>query len=266
MLAKNLVFALAAVLSPLAMPAPARAFPTASQAEFLPVEKAAVKADYYYRGYYGYDRPRYESIEDTPLGILTLPGKILGTAFGAIAEGLSGDPYANPNFADPFYAPYAEDWDSYYGGGDQRYWESGRYWNSDRSYNYSRSYDYSGSHGYGASHGWRYYGRPYGYGETYYKNRHYDAPYYREAYYGDPYYGEPYRPRHSYREPYYDSAYGWTSYRDSFRGRVAYSDYGGTYSGGGIGACEREFRSFDPGTGTYINSYGERVFCPYLRP
>lgn len=29
--------------------------------------------------------------------------------------------------------------------------------------------------------------------------------------------------------------------------------------------CEREFRSFDRRTGTYINRYGDERICPYLR-
>lgn len=30
-------------------------------------------------------------------------------------------------------------------------------------------------------------------------------------------------------------------------------------------ACERDYRSFDRRTGTYINRYGEERICPYLR-
>jgi hypothetical protein len=29
--------------------------------------------------------------------------------------------------------------------------------------------------------------------------------------------------------------------------------------------CARDFRSFDPRSGTYINRYGEERICPYLR-
>ena len=32
-----------------------------------------------------------------------------------------------------------------------------------------------------------------------------------------------------------------------------------------IRRCEREFRSFDRRTGTYINRYGDERVCPYLR-
>jgi hypothetical protein len=38
--------------------------------------------------------------------------------------------------------------------------------------------------------------------------------------------------------------------------------YGGYYAGGGIAACERAFRSFDPASGTYMTYSGERVMCP----
>ena len=29
--------------------------------------------------------------------------------------------------------------------------------------------------------------------------------------------------------------------------------------------CDRDFRGFDPRTGTYINRYGDERICPYLR-
>jgi hypothetical protein len=29
--------------------------------------------------------------------------------------------------------------------------------------------------------------------------------------------------------------------------------------------CDRDFRGFDPRTGTYIDRYGEERVCPYLR-
>ncbi len=44
-------------------------------------------------------------------------------------------------------------------------------------------------------------------------------------------------------------------------------DYYGPYAGGGggVAACERHFRSFNPSTGTYTTYSGEQVVCPYLR-
>jgi hypothetical protein len=35
--------------------------------------------------------------------------------------------------------------------------------------------------------------------------------------------------------------------------------------GSGAAACARNFRSFDPETGTYTTYAGEQVLCPYLR-
>lgn len=34
---------------------------------------------------------------------------------------------------------------------------------------------------------------------------------------------------------------------------------------GGVAACERHYRSFDPATGTYTTYSGRQVLCPYLR-
>jgi hypothetical protein len=36
------------------------------------------------------------------------------------------------------------------------------------------------------------------------------------------------------------------------------------YGGSGEAACARQFRSFDPASGTYVTYSGERVMCPYL--
>jgi BA14K-like protein len=41
--------------------------------------------------------------------------------------------------------------------------------------------------------------------------------------------------------------------------------YGYGYELGGAAACAREYRSFDPATGTYTTYSGEQVLCPYLR-
>jgi hypothetical protein len=38
----------------------------------------------------------------------------------------------------------------------------------------------------------------------------------------------------------------------------------GPYSGTGVAACARRFRSFNPATGTYTAYTGEQVVCPYL--
>ncbi len=40
--------------------------------------------------------------------------------------------------------------------------------------------------------------------------------------------------------------------------------YAAPYAGGGIAACQRRFRSFNPATGTYTTYTGEQVVCPYL--
>jgi hypothetical protein len=59
---------------------------------------------------------------------------------------------------------------------------------------------------------------------------------------------------------YYDDGY------DGYDGGY----YGGSYaydyesSGGGYARCEATFRSFDPGSGTYVGYDGVRRTCPYL--
>ncbi len=40
--------------------------------------------------------------------------------------------------------------------------------------------------------------------------------------------------------------------------------YGGQDRGAAFAACAARFRTFDPGTGTYISFSGVRVICPYL--
>jgi hypothetical protein len=46
-----------------------------------------------------------------------------------------------------------------------------------------------------------------------------------------------------------------------------YAPYGGAYGygrGDAMAACAARFRSFDPGTGTYLSYSGVRMLCPYL--
>ena len=43
-----------------------------------------------------------------------------------------------------------------------------------------------------------------------------------------------------------------------------YDDEYAESSGGGYARCEATFRSFDPGTGTYVGYDGVRRTCPYL--
>lgn len=80
----------------------------------------------------------------------------------------------------------------------------------------------------GAIHGSEYYARPY-YGPAYYE--------YRGGYYGGGYYGGGY--------------YGDGGYASGFEDSPA-------------AACQRNFPTFDPETGTYITDDGEEVLCPYL--
>ncbi len=46
-------------------------------------------------------------------------------------------------------------------------------------------------------------------------------------------------------------------------GDILGGPYPGPYPRAGILACERNFRSFDPATGTYTTYSGEKVLCPY---
>ena len=79
----------------------------------------------------------------------------------------------------------------------------------------------------------------------------FSAPYYASGYYSGPYYGYRYR-------------YGYNSY-GGYGGYGGYGyGYGGAYEDSGVAACERNFRSFDPASGTYITYDGVEVLCPYL--
>ena len=242
--AKRFLLAMTVAAGSLTGLAKAGAVPASIVASQPRVEAPIVRVDYDYPGYYRYRYDhRYGGLENTPLALLTIPGKILGTAFGALASGFTGDPYANPNFADPYYAPYY-DRDAYY---DDRY-----EYLRDRSGRFVKTggyHDYEGP---------------------------YDLPRYRPDYsdrygfdydYGQSYGRSSYRPR-GYSDASYDDAsyYDRPAYQDPYGGGWSYRDYGGSYARSGEAACEREFRSFDPETGTYINRYGERAFCPYLHP
>lgn len=70
-------------------------------------------------------------------------------------------------------------------------------------------------------------------------------------YFSRPYYG----PGYSYYGPGY---YGSTSYGGGW------GDYQGTFEDGSVAACERDFASFDPASGTYIDGNGVELLCPYL--
>jgi hypothetical protein len=61
--------------------------------------------------------------------------------------------------------------------------------------------------------------------------------------------------------PYAMGAYDDGDYDDDY---TSYS-YRGRYAGaGGVARCEATFRSFDPGSGTYMGYDGVRRMCPYL--
>jgi hypothetical protein len=240
---KGFMYSVTVVLGVIVSLTETHAFPIQGGTFFHGGEKFLTNVnDYDYPNYYRY-RPdyRYGRLEDTPLALLTIPGTVLGAAFGAIASGLGGDPYANPNFADPFYAPY----------------DDGRSFSDDYRYRdrFEGSYAYRGEY-------WPRYSREYGYRD---RAGYYDGAYGRESRFDD---RDRYSPWGYAETSYsYQPSYGaYASYGDPYYGGWSYRDYGGSYRSGGEAACAREFRSFDPGTGTYVNRYGERVFCPYIRP
>lgn len=37
------------------------------------------------------------------------------------------------------------------------------------------------------------------------------------------------------------------------------------YSGDAVARCQSRYRSFDPGSGTFLSNNGTRKLCPYLR-
>ncbi len=97
-------------------------------------------------------------------------------------------------------------------------------------------------------------------GSPYYGGRYDDGAYEGGSYEGGPYYSGRYNDRaydsSSYeRHPYYGSSY---------YARADNGSYEGAYKGSGVAACERQFQSFDPASGTYITYGGEVVPCPYL--
>jgi hypothetical protein len=250
--------------------APASAEPASPGLALKLGEAGITKVDYYYPRRYRYrDGPYYG---DT---IFDIPGRIVGSAFGLVTGALSGAVDGAFDGGRFYGDPY--DWD-YYGR------EPG--------------YRYLGYYG-------RYYGGRYGYGtndgsyrqSSYYGNRYRDgrgSSYYygHRPYYGNSYHGDDWRYAHGDD---FGRRRGRRSYGDEFRGdgwgeayaayarshyspasyyggeyRVADRQYpglsGASYEAGGVAACEREFRSFDPETGTYIDYDGEQVACPYLRP
>jgi hypothetical protein len=54
------------------------------------------------------------------------------------------------------------------------------------------------------------------------------------------------------------------AYDDDGDYNEGYAYSGGGYGGGGVARCEATFRSFDPGSGTYMGYDGVRHTCPYL--
>ncbi|MGO9475335.1 MAG: BA14K family protein [Rhodomicrobium sp.] len=123
---------------------------------------------------------------------------------------------------------------------------------------------------------------------------YYDGPYYDSSYYGSPYYGSPYYSGGYDDGRYYGGAYvsgssAYDGYGSRYDGRTYddgrydrasydrpayyggayyagsnYGAHGGAYGESGVAACEREFRSFDPASGTYVTYGGEVLPCPYL--
>jgi hypothetical protein len=221
---KGLLFAAATASAALAASPAVNAGP--AHIGFVPqVNNAAItRVDYYYRGY----DDRYGYGPNFVEGLLGLPFAVVGTTFDVIGGALGGPYYDGPYYDSRYYGS------SYYGGRyDGSSYDSGY---DDGPYYDSRSYGsryYGGAYG-GSSSAY------YGYGSRY-DDRAYDNGYYDSASYDRPsYYGRPY---------YAGSNYG---------------AYGGAYGESGVAACEREFRSFDRASGTYVTYGGEVLPCPYL--
>ncbi len=130
----------------------------------------------------------------------------------------------------------------------------------------------------GAFHGVEYAGEPY-YGPAYDSGTYYSPKYYRDTYYGRDYNGSAYYSPQYYGDTHYDrdydsdTAYSSRYYNDTDYGREGddgtyyggrYNGYKATYEEPGASACAREFRSFDPASGTYTTYDGAQVLCPYL--
>ena len=89
----------------------------------------------------------------------------------------------------------------------------------------------------GAPFGGRYYGRGY---------RGYGGPYYGGGYYGGGHYGD-------------DWGLGALAVGAILGGVLAAQPY---YGGDAVGYCMRRFKSYDPGSGTYLGYDGYRHSCP----
>ena len=237
---------------------------------------------------YDYRYDRYgRDYYDRPPALLALPAEVIGGVMRTVTGVLSAPFQENGYDGPPYYGANGDD-DSYrnpyrygYAYGYRGYDESPFYGNPGYrvgGYAYSDAAPYRWGYDYDR----RYYSSDYDRGERRrYRNRHrysYDRgydyertrrserPYGDESSYGygrDNRYERPYGYERtgSYDEPSdYGRDYGYERPYDYERA----SGYERPYGGGGMAACARSFRSFDPASGTYINADGVEVTCPYL--
>ncbi|MGO9544414.1 MAG: BA14K family protein [Rhodomicrobium sp.] len=230
MLYKGFLFA-AAAWTALSAAAPADAGPAALGLAPQSNDAAIVKVDYYYRGYDGYGEDPYPGP-----GLLGLPFAVLGGVAG-IVGGILDAPFHGLEYqGEPYYGRYY-DRDTYNGNYREPY--------------YGRNYDRGAYNGY--------------YREPYYGQDYNDSAYYTPKYYSDTRDDRDYGGDDTaYRSRYYGNTYYGSEGDDGTYYGGQYSAYAGAYEERGAAACAREFRSFDPASGTYSTYDGRQVVCPYL--